>query len=116
MKLKLIFAVHFKRPLDTTLQFIFFDGEEAFEQWSSTDSLYGSRHLAEKWNKSTFPRTEEERKNCPGDFVSELDRIDVLMLLDLIGTRNPNFHSFFPNTHGLYGRLVSIGDYSNMCV
>ncbi len=25
------------------------DGEEAVRQWSSTDSLYGSKHLAEKW-------------------------------------------------------------------
>ena len=29
--------------ISTTLQFIFFDGEEAFGNWSSTDSLYGSR-------------------------------------------------------------------------
>lgn len=28
---------------DTTLQLIFFDGEEAFKDWSATDSLYGSR-------------------------------------------------------------------------
>ena len=28
---------------DTTLQLIFFDGEEAFKDWSSSDSLYGSR-------------------------------------------------------------------------
>jgi glutaminyl-peptide cyclotransferase len=27
---------------------IFFDGEEAVRDWSDTDSLYGSRHLAEK--------------------------------------------------------------------
>lgn len=31
---------------DVSLQFIFFDGEEAQAQWTSTDSLYGSRHLA----------------------------------------------------------------------
>lgn len=29
----------------------FFDGEEAIAQWSKTDSIYGSRHLAEKWQK-----------------------------------------------------------------
>ncbi|HEV2114319.1 MAG TPA: M28 family peptidase, partial [Terriglobales bacterium] len=28
---------------------IFFDGEEAVKQWTNTDSTYGSRHLAEKW-------------------------------------------------------------------
>ncbi|HVO79599.1 MAG TPA: M28 family peptidase [Terriglobales bacterium] len=27
------------------------DGEEAVKQWTATDSLYGSRHLAEKWEK-----------------------------------------------------------------
>lgn len=27
----------------TTLQFVFFDGEEAFKQWTSTDSIYGAR-------------------------------------------------------------------------
>lgn len=33
-----------------SLQFIFFDGEEAFDKWTDTDSLYGSRHLAKRWN------------------------------------------------------------------
>lgn len=28
---------------------IFFDGEEAIREWSDTDSVYGSRHLAAKW-------------------------------------------------------------------
>src|SRR6201994_2075000 len=28
---------------------VFFDGEEAFKEWTDTDSDYGSRHLAEKW-------------------------------------------------------------------
>ncbi len=28
---------------------VFFDGEEAIREWTDTDSLYGSRHLAAKW-------------------------------------------------------------------
>ena len=28
---------------------VFFDGEEAFGEWSDTDSIYGSRQLAQKW-------------------------------------------------------------------
>jgi glutaminyl-peptide cyclotransferase len=28
---------------ETTLQLVFFDGEEAFETWADTDSTYGSR-------------------------------------------------------------------------
>ncbi|RXG56047.1 Glutaminyl-peptide cyclotransferase, partial [Armadillidium vulgare] len=31
---------HKQERSDLTLQFIFFDGEEAFEQWTATDSLY----------------------------------------------------------------------------
>lgn len=104
-----------QRPADTTLQFVFFDGEEAFEQWSSTDSLYGSRHLADKWNKTPFPTTDTDKQNCPGDYASELDRIDVLVLLDLLGTKNPNFYSFFPNTNALYGRLIKIGTQLTNC-
>ena len=30
---------------------VWLDGEEAVRQWSDTDSLYGSRHLAERWQK-----------------------------------------------------------------
>jgi len=30
---------------------VWLDGEEAVRKWSETDSLYGSRHLAEKWQK-----------------------------------------------------------------
>ena len=37
------------RRLDTTLELIFFDGEEAFDTWTATDSLYGARHLADRW-------------------------------------------------------------------
>lgn len=38
-----------------TLQLIFFDGEEALYQWTSTDSLYGSRHLAAKMENTAHP-------------------------------------------------------------
>ncbi|NWH18691.1 QPCTL protein, partial [Grus americana] len=31
---------------EVTLQLLFLDGEEAFGDWSATDSLYGARHLA----------------------------------------------------------------------
>lgn len=68
------------------LQFIFFDGEEAFVQWSSTDSLYGSRHLAAKWAKQSPP---DECKLGSGE--SELDRIELFVLLDLIGASDTSF-------------------------
>jgi Zn-dependent M28 family amino/carboxypeptidase len=34
------------RPREYTHWIVFFDGEEARETWTATDSLYGSRHLA----------------------------------------------------------------------
>lgn len=30
---------------------VFFDGEEAIQKWSASDSTYGSRHLAAKWGR-----------------------------------------------------------------
>lgn len=29
---------------DTTLQLVFFDGEEAFHEWTDTDSIYGAKY------------------------------------------------------------------------
>lgn len=65
------------------LTFIFFDGEEAFVEWGPTDSLYGSRHLAEKWQNQPAP------KHC--NKKNELSRIELLVLLDLIGTSDTTF-------------------------
>lgn len=60
-----------------TLQFIFFDGEEAFKKWSRTDSLYGSRHLAAKWNRmNAFPSGLNDGSHCKSkDYASYLDRM-----------------------------------------
>lgn len=30
---------------DTTLQIVFLDGEEAFQMWTATDSIYGARFV-----------------------------------------------------------------------
>ncbi len=38
-----------KRNDGYSVWLVWTDGEEAVRQWSSTDSLYGSKHLAEKW-------------------------------------------------------------------
>lgn len=65
------------------LRFIFFDGEEAYEKWSQTDSLYGSRHLAQKWSQQSPPSP------CTGK--NELSRIELFVLLDLIGTSDTTF-------------------------
>lgn len=53
-----------------SLWLVFFDGEEAFKDWSETDSLYGSRAFV--------------------DYLREkglLDQVDVLINVDMIGDR-----------------------------
>ena len=51
-----------------TLQLIFLDGEEAIEQWSDTDSIYGARHLAAELAQTVYQRTDHRT-------VTQLERI-----------------------------------------
>uniref|UniRef100_U5ERI0 Glutaminyl-peptide cyclotransferase n=1 Tax=Corethrella appendiculata TaxID=1370023 RepID=U5ERI0_9DIPT len=76
-----------------SIMFIFFDGEEAFLNWSAEDSIYGARNLAKKWETEGF-----------------LPRIDMLVLLDLLGAPDPTFYSFFTNTERNYVRLYFAED------
>lgn len=93
------------RQSDVTLQLIFFDGEEAFDQWTSTDSLYGSRHLADLLQRTPV----DPNGPCAGQSVqTELDRIQEFILLDLLGAKKPSFYSFFPQTDHLYSSLLRI--------
>lgn len=91
-----------KNNTDLSLMLIFFDGEEAFRKWSATDSLYGSRHLATKW--TTMPYVSRTL----GKSMREIDRIQLMVLLDLIGGENPKFYNFFDNTKNYHRRLSSI--------
>uniref|UniRef100_A0A4W6DWW0 Glutaminyl-peptide cyclotransferase n=1 Tax=Lates calcarifer TaxID=8187 RepID=A0A4W6DWW0_LATCA len=59
-----------------TLQLIFFDGEEALFQWTPTDSLYGSRHLAQKMESTPHPAGATD--------TNQLHGIDLFVLLDLL--------------------------------
>ena len=52
---------------------VFFDGEEALKQWSASDSLYGSRHLAEKLFRE-----------------GNLGQIKALILVDMAADRHLN--------------------------
>ncbi|XP_055295401.1 glutaminyl-peptide cyclotransferase [Sitodiplosis mosellana] len=74
-----------------SLRYIFFDGEEAVVNWNAKDSIYGARHLAHKW-----------------DQANELEKIDVLVLLDLLGAAKPTFYNYFPETETWYYQLVDI--------
>ena len=52
---------------------VFFDGEEAVKKWTDTDSTYGSRHLAAKWNKDGTAK-----------------QIKAFLLVDMIGDADLN--------------------------
>ena len=58
-------------PHEDDIDLVWFDGEEAFGQWSDTDSLYGSRHLAERWAMD-----------------GTLGRIKALVNVDMIGGKD----------------------------
>lgn len=77
---------------DLSLKLVFFDGEEAFVNWGPDDSIYGARHLAKKYSEN---RVVAKSTN---EVITDLDRIDVLVLLDLLGAPDPSFYSFFQNT------------------
>ncbi len=47
---------------------VWFDGEEAVRHWTANDSIYGSKHLAEKWQKD-----------------GTLKKIKAFLLTDMIG-------------------------------
>ncbi|XP_071963081.1 glutaminyl-peptide cyclotransferase-like isoform X2 [Antedon mediterranea] len=83
---------------ELTIQLLFFDGEEAFVKWTSSDSIYGSRKLASRMHST--------KTNTPDK--TELDSIDVFVLLDLIGANNPIFLNFFEDTTKLYSRMQRI--------
>ncbi|KAM9168552.1 glutaminyl-peptide cyclotransferase-like protein [Mergus octosetaceus] len=85
------------RGAEVTLQLLFLDGEEAFEEWSATDSLYGARHLAARMAATRH-----------GPHGTQITAMSLLVLLDLLGTQHPAIHSHFPRTHHWFLRLVAI--------
>lgn len=109
---------------ETTLQLVFFDGEEAFKDWTDTDSIYGARyvhtptqmlvglvgsrlcrHLAHKWS-TTYIQPHTKRRLLP--FMdTELDTIEDLILLDLLGAPNPTIRSSFIETAWLFDAMIS---------
>jgi hypothetical protein len=84
------------------LEIIFLDGEEAFETWTDEDSIYGARHLADRWSKE-FYTSEDGSK-----LTTRLENIDIFMLLDLLGAANPSIYSFYQNTHWAHNNLREI--------
>ncbi|KAI7847822.1 hypothetical protein BDC45DRAFT_451204 [Circinella umbellata] len=88
---------------NVTLQMVFFDGEEAFVRWTDTDSIYGARHLADKWETTYVSPPMHTVKS-----YNELNRIDMLILLDLLGTPNPIIPNYYQETSSMYYNLVRL--------
>nr|CAB3265343.1 glutaminyl-peptide cyclotransferase [Phallusia mammillata] len=80
-----------------TLELIFFDGEEAYKEWTATDSLYGSRHLANLWHTTKVDGVR-----------TKLHQIDLMILLDLIGTPTTTFRNFLATETPWYKRASEI--------
>ncbi|KAG8748703.1 hypothetical protein FRC10_000094 [Ceratobasidium sp. 414] len=88
----------------TTLQILFLDGEEAFKDWTHTDSVYGARHLAEKW-ATTYVEPNTKRRLYPSQTI--LSTIEHFVLLDLLGAARPLIRSYFPSTGWLFDEMAS---------
>ena len=82
------------------IQVLFLDGEEAFLEWTATDSLYGARSLAEHWDTQINP--------AMSTFKTPLSAISLFVLLDLLGAKKPTIQSYYPTTHWAYQNLASL--------
>lgn len=80
------------RRISRHLQFIFFDGEEAFKEWNDKDSIYGARYHAKQLLSNYGHKS--------------FDSMDLFVLLDLIGAEKSKFPNYFPATSNTY-RLLS---------
>lgn len=98
----------------STIQMIFFDGEEAFVEWGPTDSIYGARHLASKWANEMIQVADDPLNDmlyasgAGNRYISHLKQIEALVLLDLLGTENAAIPNTHPETAWLFDRLIDI--------
>ncbi|MFN8008955.1 MAG: M28 family metallopeptidase [Terriglobia bacterium] len=68
--LELVRVLSRRKPKET-LQFVFFDGEEAQRHWSESDSLYGSRYFVEELVRS-----------------GRREKMKAMILLDMVGDKD----------------------------
>ncbi|MEQ1948760.1 MAG: M28 family peptidase [Bryobacteraceae bacterium] len=73
-----------KQPRVDDVYIVFFDGEEAFGDWSDADSVYGSKHLAAKWRAD-----------------GTLGKLKALINLDMIGDKSLNIRQEMNSNAGL---------------
>jgi glutaminyl-peptide cyclotransferase len=84
----------------TGIQVLFLDGEEAFQSWTATDSIYGARALAQYWDDTFHPPASR--------YKTFLDSIELFVLLDLLGSPDDlTIPSWFKLTHPAYQNMAS---------
>lgn len=66
-----------------------------------------SRHLAETWSKTYIAPNSKRRLLRPSG-TTQIDTIEHLILLDLLGAVNPRIRSYFPDTGWLFDGLMSV--------
>lgn len=76
-----------------SVEFVFFDGEEAFVNFTETDGLYGSREYVRK-------------HKLEGD----LDKIKAVFIVDMVGDRKLAFWNDKNSDPGLVGAIRSSAD------
>ncbi len=76
--------------LENTLEFVFFDGEEAVVEWTAEDSVYGSRYDLDRRYKA-----------------GQLRDLKALILVDMIGDKNLNIKKESGSTSWLTNTIWS---------
>ena len=83
------------------IQVLFLDGEEAFQAWTSTDSIYGARSLAEEWDQKMHPPMSV--------YKSYLESIELFVLLDLLGSgEDKSIPSWQHSSHWSYVKMAEM--------
>ncbi|KAK9765084.1 hypothetical protein K7432_006870 [Basidiobolus ranarum] len=84
---------------DVGLELVFFDGEEAFVEWTQQDSVYGARHLADKWATTPAPN---------GKSITRIEAIELFVLLDLIGAKGSTIWNLQYSTTPAFKQLAEL--------
>ena len=83
------------------IQILFLDGEEAFQSWTATDSIYGARSLAEEWDQTYH--------SAMSVYKSYLDSIELFVLLDLLGSgEDTPIPSWQHSSHWSYVKMAEL--------
>ncbi|XP_067612883.1 glutaminyl-peptide cyclotransferase-like [Eurosta solidaginis] len=81
------------RTTKLSLMFIFFDGHESPNDYDPAEFPVGARHLAGSWKAD-----------------GTLNKLDILVELDMIGLADTTFYSFFANTDEWFNRFIALED------